>query len=833
MLPLRALLPRLRRRRRPRRVRLARPRLFRPRTRTACSRTSSAATWSRSARPASSPTRPLEAHYTRKWDLQIGAVGLRRIARVGCNTIPGERYGTCAASATAINGEVNGYFLCDRGRFGYEFVNSDRRIRQPSLAARRPTARDGRRRRRRSARRVRSCRRRQASIGIGSPRASLEANFALRALVGADRFYRGVSRRRAATDSHSMLEILRDGPARAASLHEIEQCRCGARARRGRHQHRAACWPCACARRCASKPHGDARTKLQIPRLARCRRARRGAGREGSALHRDAATRRGSTTSRRDVPRRTRRYRAARLRRGARARRQRARRYADLPRRRRARCARDRRRAARRAKRPLDRLRHRAAAATAVIQAAANVAWALCTQPAAPRALLSPCPSATVSALGAARRRHARSRIRGASSSGTAETLIVLENDLYRRARRETLSSRFSTLRGTSSCSITSMTDTARSAERRAARRRLRRSRRHVRQQRRPRATLLPGLRARRATFRKAGAGCAMRDGCCGRPARPRGADLDDIIAALRRRRCPRSAAIRERRAAGATSASHGRRSRAQPHRYSGRTAMHANVSVHEPKPPDDPDTRAGFSMEGYHGPAAVRADSPFLGAGLELGAGRQQVSARGRRPAARRRSRRPPDRAAGRTRHRAISAASRRRSRRSAASGCVVPLLPHLRLRGTERARARRSPSCADALRRAEPRRRRASRRRRTATQSTLHVGGDDASSCRQSASRCRRASPGVPVGLPGLPAADGLPHREARLGRVATASARRRHDELVSASRSSSASCSSCSIVARRTDLARAAAARASGRTATARTGSARSACCRSSPT
>ena len=35
----------------------ARPRLLRPRTRTACWRASSAATWSRSARPASSPTR--------------------------------------------------------------------------------------------------------------------------------------------------------------------------------------------------------------------------------------------------------------------------------------------------------------------------------------------------------------------------------------------------------------------------------------------------------------------------------------------------------------------------------------------------------------------------------------------------------------------------------------------------------------------------------------------------------------------------------------------------------------------------------------------------------
>ena len=31
---------------------------------------------------------------------------------------------SCGASATATTSEVNGYFLCDRGRFGYEFVNS-------------------------------------------------------------------------------------------------------------------------------------------------------------------------------------------------------------------------------------------------------------------------------------------------------------------------------------------------------------------------------------------------------------------------------------------------------------------------------------------------------------------------------------------------------------------------------------------------------------------------------------------------------------------------------------------------------------------------------------
>jgi NADH-quinone oxidoreductase subunit G len=36
-----------------------------------------------------------------------------------------------------------------------------------------------------------------------------------------------------------------------------------------------------------------------------------------------------------------------------------------------------------------------------------------------------------------------------------------------------------------------------------------------------------------------------------------------------------------------------------EPNRYSGRTAMLANISVHEPKPPSDPDSALAFSMEG------------------------------------------------------------------------------------------------------------------------------------------------------------------------------------------------------------------------------------------
>ena len=37
-----------------------------------------------------------------------------------------------------------------------------------------------------------------------------------------------------------------------------------------------------------------------------------------------------------------------------------------------------------------------------------------------------------------------------------------------------------------------------------------------------------------------------------------------------------------------------------EPHRYSGRTAMLANITVHEPKPPDDPDSALTFRWKAY-----------------------------------------------------------------------------------------------------------------------------------------------------------------------------------------------------------------------------------------
>jgi len=149
----------------------------------------------------------LKMHYTRKWDLQT-APSICAHCAVGCNTIPGERYGTLRRVRTRYNGEVNGYFLCDRGRYGYEFVNSERRIRQPSSADAAAAA----------ARAVSG----SVVVGIGSTRASLETNYALRRLVGPENFFLGVSDRHLEV-LRLMGDVLRAGPAPISSVRQARQ----------------------------------------------------------------------------------------------------------------------------------------------------------------------------------------------------------------------------------------------------------------------------------------------------------------------------------------------------------------------------------------------------------------------------------------------------------------------------------------------------------------------------------------------------------------------------------------------------------------------------------
>ena len=74
---------------------------------------------------------------------------------------------------------------------------------------------------------------------------------------------------------------------------------------------------------------------------------------------------------------------------------------------------------------------------------------------------------------------------------------------------------------------------------------------------------------------------------------------IDAAIAKL-----PQLAGIKDA-APDATFRIRGQKLAREPHRYSGRTAMRANISVHEPRQPQDKDTMFAFSMEGNNQPSA------------------------------------------------------------------------------------------------------------------------------------------------------------------------------------------------------------------------------------
>ncbi len=159
----------------------------------------------------------LAQHYVRKWDLQTAPSVCVHCA-LGCNTIPGERYGTLRRIRNRYNDAVNGYFLCDRGRYGYEFVNHPKRIRQPLLGSEqgRPAPASAESVLAQIGRAIHDSDR---VIGIGSARASLESNFALRCLVGPENFYPGTCQAEAQLLARA-IDILRAGPVPSASLHE-------------------------------------------------------------------------------------------------------------------------------------------------------------------------------------------------------------------------------------------------------------------------------------------------------------------------------------------------------------------------------------------------------------------------------------------------------------------------------------------------------------------------------------------------------------------------------------------------------------------------------------
>jgi len=232
----------------------------------------------------------------------------------------------------------------------------------------------------------------------------------------------------------------------------------------------------------------------------------------------------------------------------------------------------------------------------AVMQAAANVARALCAagREAALCLTMPECNTLGLALMGGGSIEAALEALR----SGDADTAVILENDLYRRADEATIDALLGAARHVLVLDHL-VNATARKAE-----------------------LIFPA-----ATFAEADGTLVNNEGraqrffkvmaptedvqeswkwlrdmmvAAGRADAVAWRTLDDITAALAAampafRAVPEVAPPAGFRVAGLKIAR-------QPHRYSGRTAMVANVTVDEPPPPADNDSALAFSMEGYHG---------------------------------------------------------------------------------------------------------------------------------------------------------------------------------------------------------------------------------------
>jgi NADH-quinone oxidoreductase subunit G len=115
---------------------------------------------------------------TRLWDLQE-APSICPHCSLGCATVPGGRYREVQRVRSGINRETNGFFLCDRGRFGYDHVNHHERPRQPRVDGQTVAIADALAAARQRIVATVQAHGPQSVAFLGSARASLEANVLL------------------------------------------------------------------------------------------------------------------------------------------------------------------------------------------------------------------------------------------------------------------------------------------------------------------------------------------------------------------------------------------------------------------------------------------------------------------------------------------------------------------------------------------------------------------------------------------------------------------------------------------------------------------------------
>ncbi len=527
----------------------------------------------------------LKRHYSRKWDLQT-APSVCVHCGLGCNTIPAERYGILRRIQNRYNDEVNGYFLCDRGRYGYEFVNSERRLREPMLKRSSLPVPKGEVLQHLSQLLYFGAR----VIGIGSPRASLEANFALRSLVGEEHFYTGLSEEDGRLLA-KIIKVLKDGPARSPSLREVgsadavfvlgEDVTNSAPLLALALRQSVRLKPMEIARRLHIPEWDDAAvrgvvqqekgplflatpygTKLEEVSSYAYHAAPDDLARFGFAVAHELDQRAPAVSGL----------------------------SKDLHE-----LAAGIAKALKEAQQPLV-VSGTGCGSEAVIEAAANIAWALCTEGhSADLCFAVPeCNSLGVALMGAGSVGEAFKKV----YNGAADTVIVLENDLYRRAGREDVD-RFLDLARHVIVIDHSMTETVSKAD-----------------------TIIPS-----ASFAETNGTLVNNEGRSQRFYRvfvPEGNMqeswrlLRDIMSAAGRpgakewmapedlaRTMEQDIPVFRGITESAPSAGFrivGQKIPRQSHRQSGRTAMYADISIHEPKPPEDSDSPFSFSMEGYKG---------------------------------------------------------------------------------------------------------------------------------------------------------------------------------------------------------------------------------------
>lgn len=528
-------------------------------------------------------------HFTRKWDLQT-APSICVHCGLGCNIIPGERYGSLRRVRNRYNQHINGYFLCDRGRYGYEFVNSPSRIRNPLIRARSQpdaTATD----QQGALQRLSEILEKDAVlIGIGSPRATLEGNYALRKLVGKERFFAGVSARDAQLTG-TILHILQDGSVPAASQQEAAMS--DAVLVLGEDLNNTAPRLVLALRQSIRNQPLENAQRLKIDPFIDSAIRQVTLGQKGPLfLATTFATRLEDAATGvihlapDDIARLG--YQIAHLLDPA------SPAVAGL-------SAESETLAAeiaeqlKKAKRPLI-ISGASLGSSAIVESAANVARALqmAGQDARLTYTVPEANSLGLAMLGQGDLEQALNLVKQTPDA----VLIILENDLFRRADEQLVCQ---LLDSASSVIVldTLETPTAAAAD-----------------------LVLPA-----ATFAEGDGTLVNNEGRAQRffqvmnpqpdvqeswrwiaeMMRMREPDLsggwqklDDVVQSLSLED-PRFERLTEL-APTADFRIHDQKIPRQPHRYSGRTAMHANVNVHEPKPPDDPDTPFAFSMEGYKG---------------------------------------------------------------------------------------------------------------------------------------------------------------------------------------------------------------------------------------